>query len=352
MYNKRLIRQPIRMYIAAPCTRVNRVSKECNVVIAKSYGVYWLSLILVIVAAGCGDDVVTKGFDHSPISFPDTCQAFDFSIDSVVYEDLPFTGISEKVASDTAFPMDYEGVPMSQFGLRHYYHPVNLFQRCFALLDIYRRTDNRDYLETAERYINRLWKESMQFDSAAYFPYRRDYYVNQQEEGFLPSPWFSGMAQGEGLGVMTRAFILTGDSTYLDYAHRIFKSFLRLRGEAEPWTVFICDRGCYWVEEYPTAEPSMTLNGFIFAIYGLYDYFQLTKSEEAEEILKRSLSTIKNYLPSFRRPGRPSYYGLTFGHFAADYHRIHIGQLRDLEKFTNDPFFGAWADTLKADYFD
>jgi hypothetical protein len=75
----------------------------------------------------------------------------------------------------------------------------------------------------------------------------------------------------------------------------------------------------------------------------------MTHSPEAEEILQNCLSTIKNYLPQYRRPGQPSFYGLRFRYYARGYHYVHIGQLRQLYKITGDDFFRAWADTLESD---
>ena len=206
------------------------------------------------------------------------------------------------------------------------------------------------YLERLKRYAHRMMTEADEFDGAVYFPYRFDYHVNQQEEGLLPAPWYSGMAQGEALGVMVRTFLITGDSTYLEYAHQVFKTFLRPRDTGTPWTVFIDSVGCYWIEEYPVWPPSMTLNGFIYALYGVYEYYQLTKSERAGEVLNAGLSTVRNYIPFYRRVGKPSFYGLRFGHYAWDYHLRHIKQLRHLEKITGDSFFGRWADTLEVDF--
>jgi hypothetical protein len=76
----------------------------------------------------------------------------------------------------------------------------------------------------------------------------------------------------------------------------------------------------------------------------------LTSEPSALEMLQETLSTIKNYLSVFRRPGRPSFYGLRFGHYAANYHILHIKQLQYLHKMTGEPFFKDWADTLYNDY--
>jgi len=92
------------------------------------------------------------------------------------------------------------------------------------------------------------------------------------------------------------------------------------------------------------------MNGFIFAIFGIYDYFVMTSDSSAYEMLQQTLGTVRNYIPIFRRPGKPSYYGLRFGHFAANYHALHIKQLEHLYKMTQEPFFRNWADTFYSDY--
>ena len=168
----------------------------------------------------------------------------------------------------------------------------------------------------------------------------------------LKAPWYSGMTQGDFLCVLVRTYELTDNAIYMNAANEVFRSFLRMKDESEPWTVFEDKRGCYWIEEYPVDPPSMTLNGFIFGLYGVFEYYQLTKSEEAYEVLQRSLSTIVNYIPYFRRRGLPSLYGFRFRHFSAKYHMIHIGQLRYLYSWTHDSTFSAWADSLQSDWND
>lgn len=300
---------------------------------------------------GCGDEIERKGFDRSPIAWPDTCIEYTFAIDSLPYNRLPNTGYNLEALSDTSLPTDPIGVVMYRYKDAMYYHPVELAHRSFRLLAAYHGTGDSTWLEQARRHVDRLLREAIEIEGALYYPYHYDNWANQQEDGYLRAPWFSGMAQGEILGVLSRMFLATGDSLYLEAADRTFLTMLRPKGDSEPWTVFIDSLGCFWIEEYPTEPtPSRTLNGFVFAIYGVYDYYQLTKDQTAHDILQRSLSTIKNYMPSFRRPGRPSYYGLRFGHFAGDYHMCHIDQLRMLHRMTGDPFFAAFADTLKADF--
>ncbi len=298
----------------------------------------------------CEKESDLSGHYYGPIPPLDTCISWDFDIVELEYNDLPNTGISEASARDTNFVRDADNVILTVWDGESFYHPVGMTHKLFALIDIYHRTGDTALLQLAQKYMARMIQEAMTFDSAMYFPYNMDYKVHQRDDALLTAPWFSGMAQGEALGVFVRMFRITEDSTFLDLSHKIFNSFLRLRTDNRPWTVFRDSCGCYWVEEYPTEPPSMTLNGFIFAIYGLYDYYLLTTDPQAEMILKASLSTIKNYLPLFRRTGQISLYNLHFRRFDVHYHLIHIDQLQDLARMTGDPFFENWADSLRKDY--
>jgi len=315
---------------------------------------FWLVILVgagtTLTGVGCSGDLKLKGHDYGPIATLDSCTSYQFEIVSLPYGELPNTGYGASAAYDTSFRRDDDGVMVSEIDGQVSYHPVNMAHQLFRLLDVYSRTGDTALLALATRYMERLAEMAMPFDSAIYFLYNFDYKVHQRDDAELTAPWFSGMAQGELLEVYVRMFAATSDSTYLEMAGGVFNSFLRRKGEAEPWTVFVDSIGCFWVEEYPLDEPSMTLNGFIFAVFGLYQFHQLTHDPRAETVLVKCLSTIKNYLPLFRRIGRPSFYNLRFRRFDEEYHLIHIIQLKYLAKMSGDPFFAAMADSLRADY--
>lgn len=308
-----------------------------------------LIFLLVIPGVKCSRKD-TKGTDNSVIDLPETCVSDDYEIQPLSFGFKPNVGYSLEALRDTTLIYDDEGVLLVDWKGQLCYHPVAMCNKAFAVIGAYHYEKDTVWLHLAERYADRLVKEAMEYDGALYYPYRFDYRVHAREDAQLTAPWFSGMAQGLALGIMTRLFDETGDSTFLEYAHKTFKSMLRLKGEAEPWTSFVDDCGCYWIEEYPTDPPSMTLNGFIAAAFGVYDYYQTTGSDTAARVLKDCFNTVKNYIPVFRRPGDISLYGLTFRHFDAGYHKYHINQLEHLERMSGDSFFGDWADSLKADY--
>jgi len=310
-----------------------------------------LAGFLTLLFYSCGsDEIDEKGSDDRPLVFFDTCIAYDFEIQPLEFEQLPNLSYSLEAFNDTTVPRDWQGVILYERNNRYYYHPVALCQRAYALLGAYHYLKDTVYLNRAEIYVRRLMTEAVILDSAAFYPYHFDYKVHKRNDAYLPAPWFSGMAQGQVLGVLARIYRVTGDSDYLDFAHKTFRSLQSLKGESEPWVSFIDERGCFWIEEYPVDPPSMTLNGFIAAVFGLYDYYRLTESEAAGLMLRDCFNTVKNYIPLYRRPGLPSYYNMRFRHYDAGYHNIHVNQLRHLERMSGDPFFGQWADTLQSDF--
>ena len=75
------------------------------------------------------------------------------------------------------------------------------------------------------------------------------------------------MAQGEGISLLLRAFIVTGNDNYLKAAE-MAKDFMLLPIEKGGTARYEGDN--VFLYEY-TYEP-LILNGWIFSIWGLYDY--------------------------------------------------------------------------------
>jgi len=134
---------------------------------------------------------------------------------------------------------------------------------------------------------------------------------------------------------------ISSNEDYLTLADDVFQSLQQLKADHKEWVARLDDLGYYWIEEYPhDVNPGMTLNGYIFSLYGIYDYYRVTKKAEALRIWELSLTTLKHYLPWFERRGRASLYCL--GHFlpvSIGYHNIHIGQMGNLYLMTGDEYF-------------
>jgi hypothetical protein len=161
----------------------------------------------------------------------------------------------------------------------------------------------------------------------------------------LKAPWHSGLAQGQGLSVLVRAYAETGKSQYVDAADHVYET-LKLP-IAEGGVIYRDDEGHDWIEEYLVEPPTHILNGFIWALWGVYDYYLLTKKEEALKLFNSYVDIIVTNLPRYDS-GFWSYYELTpqrvkciASYF---YHRLHIVQLRIMHEMNGHPDFLAYAD--------
>jgi hypothetical protein len=142
---------------------------------------------------------------------------------------------------------------------------------------------------------------------------------------------------------------VTRDPGYVDTAHAVFLGFRALGPDRRFWVDYVVDRDL-WLEEYPSSRPSHVLNGFNFALFGLYDYERLARDPAAHQLLEGALSTMRRRAGAFRVPGELSYYDLGHKTQWPHYHEIHIWQLRDLTAMSGDPYFANLATALAADY--
>lgn len=143
---------------------------------------------------------------------------------------------------------------------------------------------------------------------------------------------YSAMTQGEAVSVLVRAASLSQDEKYAEAARRAMELMLtpvEQGGVCRPTAEGLV------LEEVPLIPHNTVLNGWIFALYGLYDYLLLAKawqeaSEPAEWALRDSLRALAANLPLFDADFW-SYYD-TSGNLASPfYHQLHIAQLRALE---------------------
>lgn len=137
---------------------------------------------------------------------------------------------------------------------------------------------------------------------------------------------YSAMTQGQAISVLTRAYSLSGDTIFLDSAHRACS--MLLTPIAEGGTSHY-EAGLV-LEEYPLATPRTALNGWIFAIYGLYDFSIVTSDPGISNELSKTLTTLADRLATFDA-GYWSYYDNRGNLASPFYHHLHIAQLQALE---------------------
>ena len=152
----------------------------------------------------------------------------------------------------------------------------------------------------------------------------------------VPAPWLSAMAQGEAASVLVRAADALGRPELLDAALEAVRPLLEGRGG-----LVVETRDGPVLEEYPTARASHVLNGWVFALWGLYDVAHSpARHRPAEELFDRSVAALAARLPLYELPGSWTRYDL-YPHAIPNvaspfYHALHIAQLRALGRLTDD----------------
>jgi putative cell wall-binding protein len=160
-----------------------------------------------------------------------------------------------------------------------------------------------------------------------------------------PVPWWSGMAQGQGISLLLRAYQATDDARYLAGARLAFVALAR--PTTDRGTTLI-DRGDTWIEEYLPPYSTHTLNGFLFALEGVRELTLVTGDSKPLALYRASIKTLHDFIPDFDT-GTWSYYNLggsvSGGRHVANlnYHLVHILQLRHFALIENDLRVAAYA---------
>ena len=161
----------------------------------------------------------------------------------------------------------------------------------------------------------------------------------------LRAPWYSGLAQGQGISALVRAYKETGDSRYLEALRLALAAFFKSANEGG--VAFTDENGDLWFEEYIVSPPTHILNGFIWAAWGVYDYFLATQDHAARELFARAVQTLLRNLERYDL-GFWSLYeqsGTRLPMTASPfYHRLHIVQLRVMHRLTGEDKFASVAD--------
>jgi hypothetical protein len=228
------------------------------------------------------------------------------------------------------------------------YHPSYIANNALVYEDSWEKSRNPVYLDGLKNWTHALLERSDTLEDGAVFA-RFDFAfaLHGDKEETLPVGWHSGLTQGMMLALMVRTAKITGDSVYADAADRIFRSLSQTTSRR---VAHIDSANYYWIDEYPLPQSDLTLNGFAYAVRGLYEYWQWKKTAESERLLREALSTLKHYGPQFRDPGKVSVYCLVHRLPVPTYHPIHIELMRDMYRITGDPAFSLLADQLAADY--
>ena len=246
-------------------------------------------------------------------------------------------------------PRDKKGVVMTALGAHRplAYNPTAIAEWGIHFYENWLHTGKR--AERSDFLVQASWLRGA-MDSMGRFPYRYAHI----DRGIKP-PWYSAMAQGIGTSVLLRAYVATGDTSYLAAAKRAVGPFGRdvKRGG-------VVTAGGAWLEEYP--DSYHVLNGSVFAALGLWDMMRVTgraaPSETtatptlAESVWTTYTANLAANLGKYESRGA-ILYEQRADHFChTKYFDLHLRQLKVLTQLTGDRRFSdtaaRWASGFHA----
>jgi heparosan-N-sulfate-glucuronate 5-epimerase len=159
----------------------------------------------------------------------------------------------------------------------------------------------------------------------------------------LDAPWASAMAQGQAASLFVR--LGSVDPMYQSAALTAVRPLVL---ETSPLLVRT-EEGPV-LQEYPTSPPSHVLNGWIFALWGLYDVASTDQTAPDDELVdtardafRSGVNALAARLVLYELAGGWTRYDLyphPIAHPASPfYHRLHVEQLHAMSELVDEPAF-------------
>lgn len=223
--------------------------------------------------------------------------------------------------------LDENGIPVNTtIANVEAYFPITIFQYGLGLYDLY--LESKDTTYKKKFMIIADWALKKQEKSGMW-----DCMETLKDSAHETQ---SSMCQGEGASVLLRAYKITSDKKYFKGAEMAIKFMLKSVDEGGT-CLYIGDEVIF--QEYVSKYNLSVLNGWIFSLFGLYDYYIETKNEKINTIMSKSIDTLINKLKQYDR-GFWTNYDLKGTIASPTYHDLHIKQLRLLyEIFGKKEFY-------------
>jgi heparosan-N-sulfate-glucuronate 5-epimerase len=218
----------------------------------------------------------------------------------------------------------------------YYYHPVVIAQCFLGCYNLIVTGYNQSYEYILKANLKWLETNGLKYKNSLLYPFPFSLPVFNQQSGRV-----SGMYQGQILSCFVRAAYLYDKKIYHPFCEKVWNSFAVSIGKQYGFRYE--GKNELWFEEVPQDPPNHILNGYIFAIWGIFDYIKLTANPLAKEAWDKCIKTLKNNISKYDT-GFWSNYDLRDSLSSYAYHnRIHVRQLEVLAQLTGEEIFYHYA---------
>ena len=246
--------------------------------------------------------------------------------------------------------LDQNGIPLTYYGMIYdgkpigsQRNPVSVAQQANEFYDMYKKDNSESSKTYFLNNVNWLVNNAVKKENYSLLQYNFPIpYYN------LKPVWYSAMANGLALQVLIKAPEISHDLKYLEAAKSLLNAFFI---EVQHGGITYKDSEHeWWYEEYASndknANISRVLNGMIFAVLGIYDYYKFTNDPDAKLLFDNGVNSIKKELSKYNNNGY-SYYDILGNIASWKYHQIHINLTKQLHDLTGEPIFNNYHELWK-----
>lgn len=173
------------------------------------------------------------------------------------------------------------------------------------------------------------------------------YYHFDNTQFGIKKPWASAFSQSLGISVLLRAYQLTNDQKYLNGAKKAF-DVMALSIE-QGGVLYRKNTTSFWFEEFPNVKtPVHSMNGHIWALFGILDFCRVTHSPIASELFQNGINALKSDLYKYDTGYWALYDQKIRAPLKSNYFEIEIHQLNILYVLTKETIFLEYALKFKS----
>ena len=224
-----------------------------------------------------------------------------------------YNDLTNKVSKNTI--LDEDGIPINTTiaGVKAYF-PISIFQYGLGLYDLFLIEKQKEYLDKFLKIAN--WALENQEESGMW-----DCFAKLKDKAHKTQ---SSMCQSQGTSVLLRAYIESKETKYFKAAKKAIDFMLK---DVNEGGTCLYQNDNIIFQEYVSEYNLSVLNGWIFSIFGLYDYCLVEKEEKYKKILEKTILTLCKKLNEYDRKYW-SNYDLKNTIASPAYHNLHIMQLQ------------------------
>lgn len=200
--------------------------------------------------------------------------------------------------------LDADGIPLNTTYVdvaepQLHYYPISIGQYGLAVFHTFLKTGREDKRAHFLRIADWFVKNAQHDKKLGVFWLT----AVPKPEYHLFTPWKSAFAQSRALSILLRAWQLTGRDEYFALACKALQPFRFDIREGGVTANLYQQRPFY--EEYVAAEPTMVLDGHIFALFGIFDFVRSAAHIDsnstaiARQLFEQGVASLIQWLPEF-----------------------------------------------------